>query len=617
MPAFFLNASPAPGRTPKNPVNRFSKQAMAGAVTAALTGGLLWGALCGVAQADPFASTVLPFVDTYCLDCHGRNKVRGDLDLRPFSSEAAVLKERETWNDIMNALTAFDMPPEESRQPTTSEQAAVVTWIEAALARPDENGVLSPGRPVMRRLTQLEYNNAVRDLLHLDRDPFETSHGFPFGKDYFDPKSGRIPSVFVLDAQQRPDALLKTASLPADRRVEHGFSNRGDGMGMSPLLLEKYIDLSRQIIESPRLLNSGGKRLRHLFKVPGHLNGLAHAESPAGKQETQTARVVFRERLSDILFRAFRRPVTEAELETHVNVAVATYTHARSASAPAPEAFKNAVSQTLVGILASPDFLFRVEPARRVSHGPSAHHTSSHGEHVTANDVADTDHAPVRPLDGFELASRLSFFLWSGPPDLQLLEQAALGNLTNPETLRAETLRMLTDRRVRALSEVFAREWLHLDKLRGVQPDELLFPGFYFGIGNADSLLPALEAESLINFEAVLIEDRSILDLIDTDEIFVNRKLAKHYGYRRDLYTRFRDARRQLGGSNRDNINKSNGIWIRAKAPDRRRGGILTTGAMLTLTSTPRRESPVNRGVWALETLFNRPRPHQPSWCRH
>jgi len=242
-------------------------------------------------------------------------------------------------------------------------------------------------------------------------------------------------------------------------------------------------------------------------------------------------------------------------------------------------------------VLASPSFLFLAETVR-----PEA--------------------GPVRRLDGFEVAARLSTFLWSSTPDAELLEAARTGRLAATTGVVAQTRRLLRDQRVRELSESFAVQWLRLDQLYTAQPDREIFKAFYSGPQGKDTLHAAMLLEALLLFETVLVEDRSVLDFLAADYTWLNPRLARLYGFEvgRGASAAEIVAAAAAGQPNRElrqNDRDANHRWTRVALRDRNRGGFPTMAGPLTVTSLPFRTSPVKRGAWLLETVFNRP-PQEP-----
>ncbi|HEY2881887.1 MAG TPA: DUF1592 domain-containing protein, partial [Pirellulales bacterium] len=251
---------------------------------------------------------------------------------------------------------------------------------------------------------------------------------------------------------------------------------------------------------------------------------------------------------------AFRRPINDADLERPLKF----YREAR-----AEADFDSGIEMALSSILVSPQFLFRVETEPE-NNGPNT---------------------PYRISD-LELASRLSFFLWSSIPDDELLDLAARHELGKPDVLKQQTLRLLADDRARNLVTNFADQWLYLRNLESVTPDQRLFPDF------DDNLRQAFRQETELLFESVLREDRSVLDLLKPNYTFLNERLAKHYGIPNVYGTRFRKVEIAADGD---------------------RGGLLRQGSILTVTSYATRTSPVIRGKWILENLLGCPPPKPPA----
>ncbi|MYH32068.1 MAG: DUF1592 domain-containing protein [Acidobacteria bacterium] len=259
-----------------------------------------------------------------------------------------------------------------------------------------------------------------------------------------------------------------------------------------------------------------------------------------------------REILSALARRAYRRPVTEADLD----LLLPFYEEGG-----AEGGFDRGVQRALERMLVSPEFLFRVER--------------------DPEDVAPG--APYRVSD-LELASRLSFFLWSSIPDDELLARAIDGTLSDPAVLEAQVQRMLGDRRSRALIDNFAEQWLYLRDVAAKEPDPGFFPGF------DENLRQAFQRETALFMDSVLREDRGVSELLTADYTFVNERLAKHYGIPHVYGSHFR--RVSLDGT--------------------ARRGLLGQGGILTLTSYATRTSPVLRGKWILENLLASPPPPPP-----
>jgi hypothetical protein len=269
----------------------------------------------------------------------------------------------------------------------------------------------------------------------------------------------------------------------------------------------------------------------------------------AGDEEACAERI-----LATLMRRAYRRPVTESDLKSPMKL----YRSSRNEGN-----FDSAIETALSAVLVSPQFLFRIEA-----------------------DPPGVSPGSAYRLPDIQLASRLSFFLWSSIPDDVLLDLGERGELSKPDVLERQVLRMLADPRSRSLVSDFAGQWLHLRNLDSITPDLRLFPDF------DDNLRQAFRQETELLFESVMREDRSVLELLKSDHAFLNERLAKHYGIANVYGSRFR--RVSLGD-------------------DPVRGGLLRQGSILTVTSYANRTSPVIRGKWILENILGTPPPPQPA----
>ena len=257
--------------------------------------------------------------------------------------------------------------------------------------------------------------------------------------------------------------------------------------------------------------------------------------------------------LSTLTRRAYRRPVTDADLQGPLEL----YREAR-----AVDGFEAGIEKALTGVLVNPEFLFRIE-----------------------QDPAGVAPNMAYRISDLELASRLSFFLWSSIPDDELLDLAIRRKLKKPAVLEQQTRRLLADSRSRSLVSNFASQWLHLRNLESASPDMRLFPDF------DDNLRQAFRQETELLFDSIIREDRSVLDLLRANYTFLNERLAKHYDIPHVYGSRFRRI---------------------ALGEDSKRGGLLRHGSILTVTSYATRTSPVVRGKWILDNILGVPPPPQP-----
>ena len=320
--------------------------------------------------------------------------------------------------------------------------------------------------------------------------------------------------------------------------VGNGFDNIGDVLSLPPILMEKYLDAANQIASA-------------VVRNEDALNRVFPQKASDEKNLDEVVEVA-RANASSFAMRAFRRPLDAAESERLFSLMRAAW----EANASKEEI----IQATLTAVLASPHFLYRVED----------------------DDPADFVDG-VRPLNDFELASRLSYFLWSSMPDERLMRLAGEKQLHTPEQLNAEVDRMLADPKSQALIENFAGQWLQLRDLEALSPDPVKFSAF------DEKLRTSMRRETELLFTNILKENRSILELLSADYSFVDERLAKHYG---------------IEGVSGDEFQK---VDLHGK-----RRGMLMHGSILLLTSNPTRTSPVKRGKWVLDNLLAEPPPPPP-----
>ncbi|MCS7167933.1 MAG: DUF1592 domain-containing protein [Gemmatales bacterium] len=334
-----------------------------------------------------------------------------------------------------------------------------------------------------------------------------------------------------------------TEELPSDD-VGYGFDNIGDVLSLSPVHLEKYLAAAEKIVSDVFL---DVKRRERFLAWRGN----------ADKPREGTRRI-----LSEFARRAYRRPVSPQE----VDKLLALVDKARQ-DGDGPE---EAIQVAFKAVLVSPHFLFRVE------------RDPAPDEKRPRPSPADKYVPGAYYISEYELATRLSYFLWSSMPDDELFQLAEKGELRN--NLEPQVRRMLQSPKSRALVENFAGQWLQLRNLPSIMIDPKLFPRY-------DAFMrESMQRETEMYFEYILREDRSILEFLDSDYTFLNERLARHYG-----------------------IDGVQGLEMRlVKLPDRRRGGILTHASILTVTSNPTRTSPVKRGKFILENILGTPPPPPP-----
>jgi len=596
----------------------------------------------GAGNRDLVAETI----GQYCLDCHNDLDFAGNLALDP-AALGDIGAHAEVWEKVAHKLSAGSMPPIGEPRPSADTYDGVVTYLEReldAVAAANPN----PGElPALHRLTRTEYRNAIRDLLALDHLPAEMDYELLLPADNAASGFDNIADLlFVspvimeryLAAAQKiarlavGDTAMPTMvnihrmplELPQDEAVEGlPFGTRGGYVTTSyfPLDAEYVfgIDLAggtrepheiEITIDDTRVAAAGigaqgrGRSAGVEFRVPvtagPHVVGATFVERthaldestvrvkrrsrgtlPAievvtisgpfeatGSGQTPSRERIFvcrpanaaaeepcaREILSALVRRAYRRPSTPADVE----LLMPFFADGRAAGG-----FDAGIERALERLLVSPQFLYRIE-----------------------RDPANVAPGEAFLLSPIELASRLSFFLWSSLPDDRLLDLAESGELAGEPVLEAEVTRMLADPRADALIDNFAAQWLFLRDVEGKTPDLFVFRDFDEG------LREAFVTETELFVASVFDEERSVLDLIESDYTFLNERLAEHYGIPYVKGSRFRRVQLPEGSP---------------------RGGLLGQGSILTLTSYPTRTSPVLRGKYLMTNLLASPPPPPPA----
>jgi hypothetical protein len=505
--------------------------------------------------AEVFTREIQPTLQTYCYSCHGPEKQRADLNLADFERFEQVLERREVWTGVLERVQADEMPPKGARELDYGRRQTLMDWLrrlpkdelDCNQLASDRTQNFYRGYVMSRRLNRHEFDHTVRDLIGLDLRP------------------GR--------------------HLPSDGAGGEGFDNTGDTLFTSSLAIEKYLEAADEVLDAlfpaqpptltPSLSRPTGEGARRAGEGKlGHLTASVPADPPgvptthadtlppavvaarerllvAVPGDGLAAREAARTVLTHFATRAFRRPVDSEEVDRLLPLFDRGWSRA--------DGYEGALRLPLKAVLVSPHFLFLAEP--------------------------EPDTTGVQPLAPFPLASRLSYFLWASMPDAELFRLARSGELLDPAVYGEQVRRMLRDPKAAALGERFALQWLELERLGGeVKPDHQRFPDF------DDALAAAMRAEVVTYFNHLIIEDRPLLELLDSDYTFANDRLAQLYGL--------------------DPVHGSE--LQRVSFNDRARGGVLGMAAVHTVTSYPLRTSPVLRGKWLLESLLGERVPPPP-----
>jgi mono/diheme cytochrome c family protein len=604
---------------------------------------------------------VLPVLEKHCLKCHGQENQEGGIRLEGLSQDLITdRRAAETWHEVLNVVSAGEMPPEDSPTMTEAEIHMLTQWISGKIKQAIESRQQTDGRVILRKMNRQEYQNTMTDLLGLEMDyvrdlPPDAVSSDGFNNDgqalrmsafqlecYLDAarramdrvlKSGEAPEIFRHEfAESRNDKWISTAvksnrlgrqqeflakmkeypdegefivtvKVAAELIPDGGLPLLEVSVGYCPdtqILVREFepIEVSEpdvqvyefrgQLEDFPLPVRGQGKypglviRVRNVYDdgselpkeqkdeqkkkyypdephLPKLLIQSVQFEGPVFEQWPPAShqQIVFesplqnvddmayvREVLSKFMTKAFRRPVGDDELQRFAD----HYDFIR----PDFPSQLEALRETLALVLIQPEFLYLVEPA---------------GD-------------KKRSVNGWELASRLSYFLWSTMPDARLLELAASGNLLKDDVLSAEVQRMLSDQRASRFTEQFTDQWLQLDRIESVAVDAKRYPDF------DDSLKSAFRQQTHALFAKTLHENESIFQLIDAEVIMLNERLARHYGIPGVMGTGMRPVPRM---------------------PEDHRGGLLTHGSILLSNSTGSDSHPIRRAVWIRDRILNDP----------
>ena len=534
-----------------------------------------------VARGAPpdFTTQIQPVVEKYCLDCHGAETAEGDLSLGEYRSIEQMRQSRGVWLKVLAQLQAESMPPEDAEQPTGKQREQLIRWVDSVVNEVDCSQPQSPGHVTLRRLNRHEYRNTIRDLLGVDYEPArdfpadDVGYGFdnigdvmslpPLLMEKYLTAAEQISErVIVVDAQ--PDQLnhrLSRAKLQGDGAASDDssrllFTNgevfveiefpadgqyqfrttacadqAGDEAAKMGLRIDGKevstfdVDAERDKAETYRRrirLSAGKHRIgvsflndyynekhedpqrrdRNLFieqfEVRGPLNvqpdnlpEMHRRIFVAMPDEQLTAEQAARKILQPLASRTFRRPVTSDELTRLVRFV--------ELADEQGDSFEKGIQLALQAMLVSPHFLFRVE-------------RDPEGE------------ATVRDLDDYELATRLSYFLWSSMPDDELFQLAGKGRLRQGDNLQQQVRRMLGDPKSQAFIESFCGQWL---QLRSSGRHDVR-PAAISGLRSRTVGGHAQGDDAVLH--DIVRDNLSILRMLDADFTFVNERLARHYG---------------------------------------------------------------------------------------
>lgn len=580
-----------------------------------------------------FRSRVVPLLRTYCYDCHGEQE---EVALTQDLKVDDLRRNRSVWIRAISQLRNGTMPPADGPELGPGLRSEFIELLSQCATSVDCVHDPNAGKVAMRRLNRFEYRNTIRDLTGVDYTPAD---GFPgddvgYGFDnigdvlslppllmekYLDAAidiTGKAiytppaPMIFEVEKQAsqldggdryaRGRAVViasrGTVSLPVDLPFSGRFKltirARGDQGGDEPVKVEVVCGRERRVVEVPSSdpqeyhtwfrLRRGERQIDftfindyyvegkadrnlHLFSVK--LEGQEEVTDPdiAPKLPASHQRLIFVQPSDDLTedeaaslvigrfaSRAFRRPATNDEVQRLAQLSASVREDGGT--------FEASIQVAMQAVLVSPHFLFKVE------------RDAGHAEDESIS------------LNQYELATRISYFLWSSMPDDELLLMAHQGTLTDEKRLLEKIGRMIQDSRSTQFVEHFAGQWLQLRNLDTVAPDSKAFPKYN------DEIRDLMRRETMTFFAAVMRANLPVTTLLNADFTFLNETLANYYGIVGVRGEHFRQV--SLAGTHR--------------------GGLLTHGSVLTVTSNPTRTSPVKRGRWILDNLLNTPPPPAP-----
>ncbi len=582
------------------------------------------------AQAAPdaaahFAQSIRPVLVTHCQSCHDPSNPRNRVDFLKAQAASDIELKRGMWRDVAIQLRNRTMPPVASKI-TEEDRLSIASWLESRLRETACSTGEYAGAVAPRRLNRREYQATIRDLLGIDPPaadlfPADESGGAGFdtnGETLYLPPM--LLERYLEAAQKILDRVVVTPPLnrkviaaemqpplPSDKPARN--LTPGEELSTSfPIFLDGEYNL-RVSVERPRETpfqvevkldgapvgmlafprdSNGGPTARlvtatlekgiHTVTVKAGALPLVFYSFTAEQKAADPApekralhyrlfgmepgqfpvepRVAARRLLERFLPEAYRRPVEAADVDR----LLALYDRAAQRGDP----YEESVKLALKAVLVSPRFLFR-EEERAAQPG-------------------------IRPLGGYDMASRLSYFLWSTMPDDELLSLAAQDRLRDPQVLAAQVERMLDDPRSRAFATAFTGQWLGTQDVGGRAVPLLTELQYYY----TPEVAADLRQEPALLFQYLLSANRSLMELLTANYTFLTERLAKFY-----------QVDGKVKGATGDTFD-------RVEWPDNRRAGVLGMASVLAMTSHYRQSSPVLRGAWVLETILGTPVPPPP-----
>jgi hypothetical protein len=559
--------------------------------------------------ADEFVQTIRPILAQNCSACHNPNNPKNRINFLKANTAQDIELNRGLWRDVAAQMRNRTMPPVETKL-TEAERFLAASWIDNRLRQTACMIGDYAGAVALRRLNRREYHNTIRDLLGVDFNvaelfPSDGTGGAGFDTNgetlfvppllmerYMEAAQEILDRAIVTPALDKtypgPEALT-TIYLEGDYDVQVSVKTKEAGAGLA---VKVDGATAVPLKEMPQRGGRGGappplpafgirvrlaRGLRQIVivseKGPVSLVSLSVKQKPVESSaeklalhyrllgtepgnEPLQARKAAEQVLRTFVRKAYRRPIESADVAPLMTL----YDRAAQRGDP----FEERLKLSLKAVLVSPDFLFKME-----------HRNEKPG---------------IYPLGQFELASRLSYFLWSTMPDQELNELASQGRLQDPKVLAAQVDRMLDDPKSHNFTSTFIGQWLGTQDLGGrAAPMLTELQAFYTPPVAAD-----LRNEPILIFERILGENRSLLELLSADYTYMTERLVKFYQLE-DKFPGFKGNEPQL-----------------VKWPDNRRAGLMNLGSVMAITSHYRQTSPVLRGAWVLDTLLGTPVPPPP-----
>ncbi len=588
-------------------------------------------------DAAGFDKQVKPVLKNNCSGCHNATNMSGGVNLLPYAEASTLTSDREAWDKIVQKIESGEMPPKGMPRPPQAQVTALVSFLKGEFAKADASVKPDPGRVTARRMNRNEYRNTIRDLVAVDfraeRDFPTDDSGYGFdnigdiltispvlmekylnaaetiasramGADPLPKKpievtyelktknirrldfstveashrvdfDGEYTVIFGFPGERSADAkpvkmsfwmdgqLLQTIDVetkPSKLVYFNPFSDaqvkvylpEGDHVFRAAFQNDEFI----KTITDPKDAYSDKKN-----KFIGSMTFVGPYPSKVEKAsrkkilicDVKTGQACVEKIVANLAHHAYRRPASKNEVAGLMKFVAMAKGQGQST--------EQGIQLALEAMLVSPQFLFRVE-----------------------KDPNPTDPDKIHRLSDTELAARLSYFLWSSMPDDELLTLAEAGKLKDPATLDAQVKRMMQDKKAASFAENFAGQWLEIRNLDSIKPDPQKFPLW------TPELKDAMRTETSMFFRHVLSENRPLSDFINAKYTFLNEGLAKYYGI--------------------DGVKGPD--FRRVELTTEQRGGILSQGSVLAVSSYPSRTSPTIRGKYVLNNILGTPPPPPP-----